>query len=227
MGIMSYLISIFVFAAAISIKGGWLGHVFHNWNRLVKRIEAAFEDVLETVVNGFESKNYTDKALWVALFKLPFHGFAKWFMDGSIISVFLVLFYAGATLEAGSAVIFTLGYALVLVSMGEEAGSVGDYKGGWGDYLTAKNPDGSKAFGRTYGIKKAAQYGAYSGAVMAMAAGSWTLWFSGILFPLFYFIGNSASLYFTGRRGWAYSEPLWGAAIGLAYELARNGFLMI
>jgi len=218
---MTYLISIIVFAAAVAIKGGWLGKVFTNWGRLVDKVEASFEDAISSVKTAWHNRTY--KELFKFLFVLPFKGFAKWFLDGSVISLFIVFFFVAASQPSMTvAVLCALSWCLIWSSMGEEAGAAGDYVGWWGDYKDA-------GFNRSYGIKKGIQYGAFFGAGMSMAVGSWCIWIAAASFPLFYFLGNSFQRYVSkgAVRGWQYSEPLYGAIVGLGYALALSGYLPI
>jgi hypothetical protein len=106
--------------------------------------------------------------------------------------------------------------------MGEEAGAAGDYKEAWGPYI-------DKGFGRSYGIKKGIQYGCFTGAVMSMAVGSWCIFIAAATFPICYYLGNSFLRWRTNgeQRGWQYSEPLWGAVIGIGYGLALLNVLPI
>lgn len=225
---MTYLLSILIFAAAVAIKGGWLGKVFTNWQRLVNRVEASFEEAISSAETAWHNRAY--KELFKSLFVLPFKGFAKWFLDGSVISLFIVFFYVAASQPSLTvAILAALGWCLIWSSMGEEAGAAGDYKGAWGEYVEARNPDGELAFNRSYGIKKGIQYGAFFGGVMSMAVGSWCIWIAAMTFPLCYFLGSSLQRYISdGKiRGWQYAEPLYGAVVGLGYALAISGYLPI
>lgn len=149
-------------------------------------------------------------------------------INGSILSVIVISFFAYFTTgDLNSAALCGLFWMLIRSSMGEEAGAAGDYKGAWGDYLDAKKPDGSLYFSRSYGIKKGIQYGCFFGAGISMALGSWCFWIAASTFPICYFIGSSIGLYFTGRRSWAFAEPIYGAVLGLGYALSLDGFLLI
>lgn len=216
---MDYLAYAIIFTLAVSIKGGLLGRVFTNWGRFTKQLERDLEESLL-----FLDKAWTDNSYWRVVINAAHvvkEGVLKWFFDGSIISVSLIAGTMLFSLPINEAMLFTAAYALILVSMGEEAGAVGDYKEGWGDYVEL--PDN---FGRTYGIKKAIQYGAFAGGAMALVTASWCLWIAGALMPLVYFAGNSLYRYVKGGRGWEYSEPLWGAVLGLAYA-ASDSHLII
>ena len=127
------------------------------------------------------------------LFGLYFFGLDQWYQ---------ALLLAGAWL---------LGVA---PSMGEEAGAVGDYKGGWGDYV-----EHSESFGREYGIKKAIQRGVFTTAPMVLVTGNVPLLVAGASMPIVYFVGNCFSRYVMKEKGWAYSEVLYGAVIGLAFVM--------
>lgn len=231
---ISIIISMIVFASAVAIKGGWLGTIFTNWNRLVKRVEATFSDTVSQLKSAWSkiAQSPTELSAYVGLFKpafvLPFQGFAKWFLDGSVISLFLVVVYVAATQPSLTvAALFGLSWMLIWSSMGEEAGAAGDYKGAWGEYIEARNPDGQLAFTRSYGIKKGIQYGCFFGAGLSMAVGSWTLWIAAATFPICYFLGSSLHRWLKGERSWTYAEPLYGSVIGLAYGLAMKGYLPI
>lgn len=230
---ITVLISILVFALAVSVKGGLLGNIFTNWKRLVERVETTFSATLSELKASWSDRAYG--RLVKAAFVLPFRAFAKWFLDGSVISLFIVFVYVAASQPSLTvAALFALSWCLIWMSMGEEAGAAGDYKEAWGDYMEAVYPAshskaGQLMFGRSYGIKKGIQYGAFCGAGMALAMGSWCLWIAGALFPLCYFTGNSIQRFVSGgaKRGWVYSEPLWGAVVGLGYGLAKHGLLPV
>lgn len=215
------LLSVMVFALAVSLKGGLLGNIFTNWNRLTERLEDEFLVAIDTIKHTWRSKMWGDLLKELALF--PFHAFVKWFVDGSVISLFVVFFYVWATATLPVAVVFALAWVLIWSSMGEEAGAAGDYVEWWGDYKDAG------LFNRSYGIKKGIQYGCFTGAGMSMAVGSWCIWIAAATFPLCYYLGNSLLRYTSGgkKRGWPYSEPLWGAVIGVGYGLALKGVLPI
>lgn len=225
---MEILLSILVFSVAVAVKGGWIGKVFTNWKRLVDKVEASFEEAISSVKTAWHNRAF--KELFKSLFVLPFKGFAKWFLDGSVISLFIVFFYVAASQPSLTvAFMCALSWCLIWSSMGEEAGAAGDYKEGWGQYVDSVRPDGRKAFSRTYGIKKGIQYGCFFGAGMSMAMGSWCIWIAAATFPLCYFLGNSIQRYFSNGavRGWQYAEPLYGAVVGLGYALALSGYLPI
>lgn len=233
---MSILISMIVFAVAVAVKGGWAGTVFTNWNRLVERVEATFSETVSQLKTAWSKITQTPSEfrVYVELFKLafvlPFHGFAKWFLDGSVISLFIVFVYAAMTIpDLNAALLLAASWMLIWSSMGEEAGAIGDYKGGWGQYVDSTRPDGRLSFknGRAYGVKKGIQYGVMFGAGMSMAVGSWTLWIAAATFPICYFLGSSLHQWLKGTRSWTYAEPLYGAVIGLAYGLAMKGYLPI
>ncbi len=218
---MTYLISIIVFALAVSIKGGLLGNIFTNWQRLVNRAEASFEEAISSVKSAWHNRTY--KELFKFLFVLPFKAVARWFLDGSVISLFIVFFYVAASQPSLTvAVLCALSWCLIWSSMGEEAGAAGDYVEWWGKYK-------DRGFKRSYGLKKGIQYGCFFGAGMSMAVGSWLIWIAAASFPLIYFLGNSIQRYVSdGKiRGWKYSEPLYGAVVGLAYALSITGHLPI
>lgn len=132
----------------------------------------------------------------------------------------LVVFYVPFL----QAALFTLAWCYCYSSMGEEAGAVGDYKGGWGDYLEARKPDGTLYFGRSYGIKKALQWGLAWGALLALISGSGLFILAGATFPICYFIGSSIAQ-LRGSKGWAYAEPIYGIPIGLAMGVWLGSFV--
>lgn len=147
-----------------------------------------------------------------------------------MISLFIVFSYVAASQPSLSvALLCALSWCLIWSSMGEEAGAAGDYKGAWGEYVEARNPDGELAFNRSYGIKKGIQYGCFFGAGMSMAVGSWCIWIAAATFPLCYFLGSSLQRYISNGkiRGWQYAEPIYGAVVGLWYALAISGYLPI
>lgn len=224
---MYVLISTLIFALAVSVKGGLLGKVFKNWGRYVGQRKTIFNAYIEVMKTAWKDKDYATFVRDIPGFLLT--AFVKWFMDGSVISMFIVFVYVAASQPSLTvAALFALSWCLIWMSMGEEAGAAGDYKGAWGEYITA-TVNGKLAFGRSYGIKKGIQYGAFAGAGMALAIGSWTLWIAGAMFPLCYYLGNCFQVWVSGgkHRGWQFSEPLWGAAVGLAYGLAHAGFLPV
>lgn len=68
-------LSVFVFAVAVAVKGGWIGKVFTNWQRLVDRVEASFEEAITSVKTAWHNRAF--KELFKSIFVLPFNGFAK------------------------------------------------------------------------------------------------------------------------------------------------------
>ena len=133
-----------------------------------------------------------------------------------VLPLFLVFGVCVATVSPMQAALFTTAWAWCFSSMGEEAGSVGDYKEGWGDYLDH--------FDRSCGIKKALQWGLAWGSLMALVTGY--LWFipAAASFPIVYFIGSSLYRLIHNDRSWKYAEPIYGAVIGLAYMGFINGY---
>lgn len=216
---MQILISILVFALAVSIKGGLLGNIFTNWQRLVDRVELRFGLAIGSLKTAWQNKEYW--GLVKHLFTLPFNAFAKWFLDGSVISLFIVAIYVATSQPSlVVTVLCALSWCLIWSSMGEEAGAAGDYKQWWGKYF-------DRGFPRDYGLKKGVQYGVFVTFGMSLALGSWCPVIAGATFPLCYFAGNSLYRWHTGKRGWPYSEPIWGAVIGLGYGLAISGYLLV
>jgi len=223
------MIHVLFFAILMAIKGGLLGRLFKNWNRAKHKLSNELKYSLSKIKNGWDTQ---DKSKFFELFLLPFKAFAKWFMDGSVISLFLVFIYVAMNQDLTVAVPFALGWVLLWSSMGEEAGAAGDYKGAWGPYMTAsiEEPDRTRyPFGRSYGIKKGIQYGCFAGGVMALSTGSWCILFAAATFPLCYYLGSSFLYWRTkgAERGWEYGELLWGGVIGLGYALATSGWLPV
>lgn len=200
------IISALTWALAVATKGGFIGRIFTNWNRFVDKKEAQLIGEVDDVKYYWKVKDYK-KAVLQSL-TLPYHGFLKWWFDGSIIGGTIVLLWAMVYLDGVDVFMVMVAWLFILVSMGEEIGSVGNYSFWWGKYK-------DRGFPRSYGVKKAVQYGVYSGAVLALTLGSWLPWTAGALCPVVYFIGNSARYKLTGKRSWDWSEPLWGLVIGL------------
>lgn len=222
--IISIAITLLVFSTAVALKGGWIGGILTNWDRFTKKFEVEMTWHIEAIRQCWRDKQYGLLAKFCGRFVGV--AFGKWFFDGSIMSLFLVMWYVGFTIgDAATTALFTAGWFTIMMSMGEEAGAAGDHKGPWGDYIEAVDATGKQLFSRTYGIKKGIQYGAFAGGIMALALGSWCPWIAGALFPLVYFGGSSLRMAATGKRGWSWAEPLWGLVFGIAYECARHGFL--
>jgi hypothetical protein len=220
---MFYLLSILIFACAVSIKGGWLNRI-----SIYDKLERAINDTYKNNLLFIKSGKQFGLNPTRYYFTLPFLAVARWLIDGSVISVFLVTWFVShTTSDLSLAALCGLFWMLIWSSMGEEAGAAGDYKGAWGDYMDAKKPTGEMYFSRSYGVKKGIQYGCFFGAGISMALGSWCFWIASATFPLCYFLGSSIGLYLTGRRGWAFAEPIYGAALGLGYALSLDGFLLI
>jgi len=187
---MTYLICIIACAAFMSIKGGQLGN-FRAWKSLKDK----------NVVTDF-------------------------LMDGSVVSAILfgiLVYFLGAT-ATESLLAAVLWFAGNAPSMGEEAGAIGGVKGAWGEYLDWMPTE--KKFmhfwkireGRSFGWKKGTQRGLWTGAmIMLVFTDTWFIP-AGISFPLLYFVGISAAQLMSGqiRAGWHWSEPLFGAALGVA-----------
>ena len=137
-------------------------------------------------------------------------------LDGKPLSAAIVSFYAGMCglplwMCCACALAWLIGVA---PSMGEEAGAVGTYKGGWGPYVD--NPE----FGRSYGVKKAIQRGVFTGAPLALVTGN--IWFiaAGATFPIVYFCGMSLRELFTRNNSWDWAELIYGGMLGLAWALS-------
>lgn len=140
------------------------------------------------------------------------HKVVQWFLDGTNASAILVGIFALTKLDPTMALLFGVAWWLYMMSsMGEEAGAVGDYNGGWGQYV--ENED----FGRRYGIKKAVTHGIAGGALLAAASDCWWFIIAGALFVPVYFIGSSVYLLIHKTRSWAYAEPIYGLAFAIAW----------
>lgn len=224
MSILIFIICVSCFAFAMMCKGGWLqilaGKDSENqWRilRLERWLKRERNEAVEKIKSLWQAKKYSN--LPKACFELIYKALFEWVVDGSIISCFVIFITVLLTTQSiDTATYFTLAWVLILSSMGEEAGAAGDYKGGWGPYIELKDNQGNVKLGRNYGLKKGVQYGAFGcGAMALVMEGAWPLWIAGVSFPLVYYIGTSAKTFITGRRDWAWAEPLWGAVIGLAY----------
>ncbi|MCP5916232.1 hypothetical protein NL317_29875, partial [Klebsiella pneumoniae] len=79
-------------------------------------------------------------------------------------------------------------------SMGEEAGAVGGYKGGWGEYVDYPE------FGSMYGVKKALQRGVFTTAALAIVLNAPLLLIFGALMPVAYYVGISIEQYRSGTN---------------------------
>jgi len=192
------MIYILIFTAAMMVKGGWLARISF-WKR------------------GEENRK--------AILKSPdTHPVKYWFvrivdelLDEKILSAFVVWVGLSAVqpdfaLACWTALVWAI---LVRVSMGEEAGGIGDYSGNTGDYVEWLGP---KA-GRLFAIKKGLQYGGFFGGALALVAGVPLLFVAGLLFPVVYFIGNSLHRVLHNQSSVAYSEPLLGVCFGIAWVL--------
>lgn len=188
------MISIIVFALAMMIKGGWLGRI-PGWDAFTKKKRSHWG--LQNVVEAVKA----------------------WLLDGTQLSAVLIfLFMAAAQPDLSLAAIFSFcWWVIVLRSIGEEAGAVGDYKGGWGIFINTKQ------FGRMLGIEAALGHGVMGGFLLALATGWEGFIISLGSFPLCYFIGNSLHQYFHKTTGWAYSEIIYGAVIGFSVFLYLGG----
>jgi hypothetical protein len=182
------------FMFAVAVKGGWLGRI-PGWNEFKKR----------------KTTNNTPGNILAAL--------KRWLLDGTQLSAFLVTgFMAAATSDVILAVSFGLMWWLYFMrSMGEVAGAVGDYKGGWGEYTVTDK------FSRTEGIKNALTHGLAGGGMLTFATGF--IWFipAAGLFPVCYFVGNSLHQFIHKSTGWTYSEPIYGLPIGIAAAFYLTG----
>jgi len=117
----------------------------------------------------------------------------------------------------------------VYASMGEEAGAIGRWGHGWGEYLKWK-PDkvdfklfGRVLFtyidGRSYGIKKALQRGCWAGSCFALATENiYCIPIITFGFVFGHFIGQEIYYRIHKRDDWKYSEPIIGSFIGLCCD---------
>ncbi|MET3414769.1 hypothetical protein [Methylobacterium sp. 1030] len=134
--------------------------------------------------------------------------------DGSIISACLAGLYVGMIHDPLAGVAFALAWFTGNApSMGEEAGAIGTYRRGWGDYVEA-------GFPRSMGWKKGLQRGVFLGACLTLPTflDDPSPWFilAGALFPAVYWAGQSLHYAFHKTDSWAYAEPIYGAALGIA-----------
>lgn len=141
-----------------------------------------------------------------------------WLTDGTQLSSILAGLYVGYCTDPIQGILFGLAWWVgVMVSMGEEAGSIGHYKGWWGGYKT-------RGFDRSYGIKKSIQRGIFLGSLLTIATNETLFIIAGATFPVCYFLGSSLHLLIEGKKStykdsWALAEPLYGAVIGIAVFL--------
>ena len=177
------------------IKGGWLGKIpfWKEWenDRKIRQYDHAIPKIVSKVVDGV--------------------------LDGTNISAFVVLVGLAAAQPSLDLALITafVWWIVTRISMGEEAGGVGDYKENWGDYVEWLGP---KA-GRSFAIKKGLQYGGFFGGALALVSGVPLLFIAGAVFPLVYFIGSSLYRLIHKSPSWAYSEVLWGALFGLVWSM--------
>ena len=186
---------VLIFTAAMMVKGGWLGKMSF-WNEWKA-------DRAEKMSGHIIPKLFA-KVADVAL-------------DEKILSALIVLIGLLAAQPDAELAIYTafVWSIIIRVSMGEEAGGIGDYKENWGDYVQWLGPKK----GRSFAIKKGLQYGGFFGGALACVYWSPWLFVAGLAFPLVYFIGSSLYRLIHKSPSWAYAEPLWGALIGLAWGL--------
>lgn len=137
-------------------------------------------------------------------------------LDGKTLSTIVMFLLALCYVPLGVAALIALGWlAAVAPSMGEEHGAVGDYKGGWGPYLTALRGDGSGKvqFGRTYGVKKAVQRGLLMGSVMTLVTSYLPFLVASVAFVPCVWAGQCLNQIILKKQGWTLSEPLIGAVL--------------
>lgn len=182
---MTYL-AIPFFAALMMIKGGWLKRI-PLWKRLDDKLDQHQDGTIQNV-----------------LFNV-----GAWIIDGNNLSALILWAVAGSILPFGLATSIALAWWIfVISSMGEEAGAVGDYTGGWGPYV--------EHFDRKYGVKKALIHGISGGALLTIATGFIGFIFAGATFPICYFVGSSIYKFLHKQGSWAYAEPIYGAVFGIA-----------
>lgn len=189
------MIYILAFMAAMMIKGGWLGQI-KAWHKLTNKI-----------------KDYSEAHTG---FKFAVAKVADWILDGTQLSGFVLMAFLAIVLPWWDAVSIGLGWlAVARISMGEEAGGIGNYHENTGDYvewLGAKD-------GKRFAFKKGIQYGALFGGMLVFCGAPNLVFVAGLLFPVIYYIGNSIYYNIHRTSSWAYSEPLWGATFGLFFWL--------
>lgn len=190
------MIYILIFSAAMMIKGGWLNRIplWDEW-------EIGRKVILDT-------PNVNPVKYW-------FVRIADELLDEKIISAFVVWVGLSAVQpDFALACVFALVWGLVIrVSMGEEAGGIGDYETNTGDYVEWLGPKK----GRVFAIKKGFQYGAFFGSGLTLVSGNPLFILAGLAFPLVYFIGNCLHRLIHKQSAVAYSEVIWGALFGLAW----------
>ncbi len=183
-----------IFMAAMMIKGGWLGRI-KGW---------------EPFANGLKSGHkWWERTL-------------GWILDGTQLSAWFLT--VGLLFISPLWLALAVGAAWLVyarVSMGEEAGGVGSYHEAVGDYVEWLG----ESKGRSFAWHKGYQYGATFGG--ALVIGAWLgsgaafpyLIVAGAMFPIAYYIGNSIHFYLHKQSSVAYSEVIWGALLGAAWDL--------
>lgn len=183
-------------------------------------------------------------------------------IGGKFLSALTIfIFCAAVSSDWVHGLIFCAAWALAVApSMGEEAGAIGRWGHAWGRYIdwmpslktyevpkifannVAEYPDGHERYffsyrsGRSYGILKGVQRGAWMGAVFTVA-GATSQFIMGqpidistvlpipimaLGFPLAHFIGQEIYYRINKTDDWKYSEAIVGALLGLCYALARG-----
>lgn len=138
-------------------------------------------------------------------------------LDGKVLSTIGVLLFSLFAGIDNAIALSALWLLAIAPSMGEEAGAVGGFKGGWGPYI-------EKGFGRDYGVKKALQRGVFSGACLAIATGSVMPIIAGALFVPAYWVGISIQQSRTGSvvADWNVSELIFGVCLGIGIAAATS-----
>lgn len=131
-------------------------------------------------------------------------------LDGKVLSTFLFFVMSIVLFGFSNPVLIiplTIAWLVsVAPSMGEEHGSIGDYKEGWGKYI-------ERGFPRDYGIKKCVQRGLVFGAAFTAATGYIPFLWLSLLFVPSVFIGQCLNRLVLDRRGWTLAEPIIGAFV--------------
>lgn len=194
---MFEVITVLFFGAMYALKGG-SGGLFPWWSKL-------------------RSKNVVTERL----------------LDGKVISsIFVFMFsflFLNASLSgfneqfgvpeyttdiAGSVLMVAAWLLAVSPSMGNEHGAIGDHKEWWGLYSL-------KNFGRTYGIKKSIQRGAWMGLVFMLLTPYTMVGWTSLLFVPCVFIGQCLNKIVLKQSGWTLAEPIVGGlCIGLGIALS-------
>jgi len=110
------------------------------------------------------------------------------------------------------AIIVSLAWLTIKMSMGEEAGAIGRIGHWWGKYK-------DMGMDRSDGVKKALQRGVFPAAMLALATGYPWFIIAGLLFVPIHFVAHDLTYRITKTDGWKYAEPVLGATFGLFFGL--------